>query len=54
MLQRQGSGDHGFGYDPLFKPEGYEQTFAELGSEVKNKISHRSQALVKLKAFLDR
>jgi len=54
MLQRQGSGDHGFGYDPLFKPTGYEHTFAELGSEVKNKISHRSQALFKLKAFLDR
>lgn len=54
MLQRKGTGDHGFGYDPLFKPNGYDQTFAELGSEVKNTISHRSQALGKLKAFLDR
>lgn len=53
VLQHQGSGDQGFGYDPLFKPLGFEQTFAELGSKVKNTISHRSQALAKLKAFLD-
>jgi XTP/dITP diphosphohydrolase len=45
-------GKNGFGYDPLFVPVGFEQTFAELGNEVKNKLSHRARALEKLKAFL--
>ena len=45
-------GNTGFGYDPIFVPTGYDKTFAELGSEIKNKISHRSQAVNKLKAFL--
>ena len=42
-------GDKGFGYDPLFIVGGYDKTFAELGEEVKNKISHRAKALDKLK-----
>jgi XTP/dITP diphosphohydrolase len=44
-------GKNGFGYDPLFVPAGFEQTFAELGEDVKNKLSHRARALEKLKAF---
>ncbi|MGA3283476.1 MAG: non-canonical purine NTP pyrophosphatase [Verrucomicrobiota bacterium] len=44
-------GQNGFGYDPLFVPVGFEQTFAELGEDVKNKLSHRARALEKLKAF---
>ncbi|HTV62653.1 MAG TPA: non-canonical purine NTP pyrophosphatase, partial [Verrucomicrobiae bacterium] len=44
-------GKNGFGYDPLFVPDGQAKTFAELGDEVKNKISHRAQALARLKEF---
>jgi XTP/dITP diphosphohydrolase len=44
-------GKNGFGYDPLFVPVGFEQSFAELGEDVKNKLSHRAKALEKLKAF---
>ena len=44
-------GKKGFGYDPLFVPVGYEQTFAELGDEVKNQLSHRAKALAKLKEY---
>jgi XTP/dITP diphosphohydrolase len=45
-------GENGFGYDPLFTPEGYDKTFGELGEEIKNKISHRAKALENLREEL--
>ena len=45
-------GDGGFGYDCLFRPEGYDQTFAELPAESKNAISHRGRAIRKLAEWL--
>lgn len=46
-------GTGGFGYDPLFIPEGHEATFAELGDEVKNRLSHRARALAKVVEWLE-
>ncbi|MBR9691864.1 RdgB/HAM1 family non-canonical purine NTP pyrophosphatase [Candidatus Woesearchaeota archaeon] len=43
-----------FGWDPIFQPEGYEKTFAEMTQEEKNAISHRKKALIKFKEFLDK
>ncbi len=45
-------GNSGFGYDPVFIPEGYNKTYAELGEDIKNRISHRANAMKKLKKYL--
>lgn len=47
-------GDNGFGYDPMFIPEGYKETFGQLSDEIKNKISHRSKALLGLRDRLEK
>ena len=49
---RERRGREGFGYDPIFQPDGYDQTFAELGMDIKNRISHRARAVAKLAEFL--
>lgn len=46
-------GEQGFGFDPVFQPEGYNQTFAEMGQDEKNKISMRKAAFEKLKIYLE-
>jgi len=49
---RERRGGEGFGYDPIFQPEGYDKTFAELGLDIKNHISHRARAVTKLCEYL--
>ena len=49
---RERRGGEGFGYDPIFQPEGYDKTFAELGADIKNSISHRARATQKLADYL--
>lgn len=51
-VAQQEQGDHGFGYDPVFIPEGFESTAAELEPEVKNALSHRAMALEQLASYL--
>ncbi len=50
ISEKRGTG--GFGYDPVFVPDGYQQTFAEMDADTKNKISHRARAVAKLKEYL--
>lgn len=51
-VDREKHGSEGFGYDPVFIPEGYDKSFAELGEEIKNQISHRARAVKKLAEWL--
>lgn len=50
---RERRGGEGFGYDPVFEPDGYDKTFAELGNDIKNQISHRARAVNKLANWLN-
>ncbi len=52
QITQQPRGSHGFGYDPIFVPKGFERTFGELGPAEKNQLSHRARALEKLRTFL--
>ncbi len=52
FITKKPRGDHGFGYDPVFLPEGYSKTFAEMTLEEKNEISHRTKAIMKLVDYL--
>ena len=49
---RERRGGEGFGYDPIFQPDGYDKTFSELGMDIKNHISHRARATQKLAEYL--
>lgn len=53
-ITKELKGEGGFGYDPVFVPEGFEKTFAELGSEIKNSVSHRGRAIAKMLDFLQK
>lgn len=52
-IKHEKHGDGGFGYDPIFKPEGFEKTFAEMDLILKNKIGHRGKAITQLVKFLN-
>jgi len=52
VIVRQPAGTNGFGYDPIFRPDGYEETFAQMQSDLKNMISHRAKAISKMIGFL--
>ncbi len=51
-IAKESAGDGGFGYDPIFIPNGYDESFAQLSKSVKNQISHRANAMAKLISFL--
>jgi len=53
IIRHETTGTGGFGYDPIFQPDGYDITFAEMSLEDKNKISHRARAMEKLIGFLE-
>jgi XTP/dITP diphosphohydrolase len=52
-ILKEKHGQKGFGYDPIFQPDGYEQTFAEMPPDLKNSISHRAEAVKKLILYLE-
>ena len=51
-ILKEKHGTEGFGYDPIFQPDGYDKSFAELGLEIKNNISHRARAIQQLADFI--
>jgi XTP/dITP diphosphohydrolase len=54
QISEEARGEHGFGYDPIFEPEGLERTFAEMDLAEKNNYSHRARALAQLLSFLEK
>jgi len=52
-ILKQKKGDNGFGYDPIFKPVGFKESFAQMSLQTKSKISHRGKAMAQLVAFLN-
>lgn len=53
-ILKEKHGTEGFGYDPIFQPDGYDKSFAELGLEIKNNISHRARAIQQLADFINK